>query len=116
MDEKLLFSEDGASTDITTQLLPNLSSSITDMLAPFLWLSVGLSIIFIALYISSILRRRKLEKAIFDIQKTVHEIDMRTKARSSPYTPSPPGIPPSSPDLIAAKPSDTSDNPNSQAV
>ena len=83
MDEILLFSDDGTSTDISNQLIPDLTSSMTDMMAPFLWLSVGITIVFIVLYVSSILRKRKVENAIFDIQKIVSEMNERDKARST---------------------------------
>lgn len=79
-------------------------SSLTDAAMPLLWLSASLTLLFIALYIRSSLKRRKLEKAILDIQKTVHEINERDKAQSA--RPKPP-LPRSDSDrIIAAKPQD----------
>lgn len=71
----------------------NLTSSMTDMLTPFIWLSVALTIVFIVLYISSMLRRRKLENAIFAIQKSIEEMNERDKKRPVPHVPpTPPSV------------------------
>lgn len=86
MDTNQLFSGEGDTTDLGSQL-PDLTSSINDMLAPIMWLSVAISIVFIVLYISAMFRRRKLENALFDMQKTLHEINERDKARSTPAAP-----------------------------
>lgn len=74
-------------------------TSLTDAAMPLLWLSAALTLLFIALYIRSSLKRRKLEKAILDIQKTVHEINERDKSRSKPPVP----LPRSDDDRIIAK-------------
>lgn len=59
-------------------------TSLIEALAPLLLLSLALTITVIGLYIRSSLKRRKLEKAILDIQKTVHEMNERDKARNMP--------------------------------
>ncbi len=73
----------GDTTD-TSSLAPDITSSISDMLAPFMWLSVALGFAFIILYITMMLRRRKLENALLDMQKILHEMNERDKARSAP--------------------------------
>jgi len=83
--DQSLFTNDGA-PDISTPL-PNITSSITEILAPFILLSFVISIIFIVLYITAMIRRRKLENALFDIQKNLTEMNARDKARSEPINP-----------------------------
>lgn len=68
------------STD-SSNLLPDLSSSISNLLAPLIGLSVLLFIVFIGLYLYSMSRRRRLENALFDIQKNIAELNARDKAR-----------------------------------
>jgi hypothetical protein len=75
-----LLSDGTTGTDIGNQL----TSSITDMLGPVIWLSVALTIVFIVLYISAMIRRRKVENAVLDMQKILHEMNERDKARSQP--------------------------------
>lgn len=75
-----LLSDGTAGTDIGNQL----TSSITDMLGPVIWLSVALTIVFIVLYISAMIRRRKVENAVLDMQKLLHEMNERDKARMAP--------------------------------
>lgn len=88
MDNEQLYSENTNTTVLSDQL-PDMMSSITTMLAPFMLLSFGLTVVFIALYIRSQFRRKKLENAILDMQKTLHEMNERDKARSAPVTPAP---------------------------
>lgn len=83
MNSDQLLSGENGSIDIGTQL-PDITSSITDMLMPIVLLSLAMTVIFVGLYISSIVRRRRVENAIFDIQKTLHEMNERDKARSTP--------------------------------
>lgn len=82
MDLDNLLLRDDTSTEIGDPMAN--VSSLTDAMAPLMWLSFVLTIIFIGLYVRSIYKRRKLEKAIFDIQKTVHEINQRDKTRNAP--------------------------------
>lgn len=91
-----LLSDGTTGTDIGNQL----TSSITDMLGPVIWLSVALTIVFIVLYISAMIRRRKVENAVLDMQKLLHEMNERDKARSQSPTPSLP--PKTSDDRIIA--------------
>lgn len=70
-------------------LLPDISSSITDLVAPFMWFSVVLTVVFIGLYLYSMMRRRRLENALFDIQKNIAEMNARDKARTVTPPPSP---------------------------
>lgn len=100
--EQLL--SDGQGID-TSSLMPDLTSQLTDLLAPVLMASAAVTIVFLALFISSTLRRRKVERAILDIQKTLHEMNERDKARLKPAAPP---VPPQndSDKLIAAKPSE----------
>ena len=86
MDIDQLLSGEQDSIDIGTQL-PDVTASITDMLAPILWLSVVMTVVFVVLYVSSIVRRRKVENAVLNIQKTLHELNERDKARSTPTSP-----------------------------
>lgn len=81
-----ILSGDGQSTDLGIDT-STLVSPITDMLAPILWLSVAFSVLFIAFFILSIFRRRKLENALFDIQKILSEMNERDKTRSLPAPP-----------------------------
>lgn len=87
MDMNDILSGDN-STD-SSSLLPDVSSSINDMLAPFIWFSVILTIVFVGLYIYSMVRRRRLENALFDIQKNIAELNERDKSRTSLSSPSP---------------------------
>ena len=82
LSEQFLVGGDGSSID-TGNPLTSLTSSLSDALMPFIWLSVVLTIVFIVLYVSSMLRKRKVENAILDIQKTIHEMNERDKARSA---------------------------------
>lgn len=77
---------DGQSAETGTQL-PDLTGAVTDMLAPFMWLSVALTVLFVVFYVISMVRRRKLENALFDIQKNLRELNERDKARSQPASP-----------------------------
>jgi len=79
----------GDTTIDASSLMPDLTSSITDMLAPFIWLSVALTVVFIVFYAMSMLRRRKVENAILDLQKILHEMNERDKSRGST-----PAVPP----------------------
>lgn len=88
--------------------MPDLAASIQEALAPFILLSVIITVIFAVLYIVSLVRRWKVEQAILDIQKTIHEMNERDKARSTPVAPvvSPPPAEPIRPgerDRIIAK-------------
>lgn len=96
--EQTLLTPDG-STDISNQLF-DMTSSITDALAPFMLLSFVITVAFVVLYVVSLIRRRKLENALFDIQKTLHEMNERDKARSKPR--STPNRPESRNETIAA--------------
>lgn len=69
--------------DINGQM-SDMLSSLTETLAPMILLSLILSVLFIVMRIITMFRRRKVEKAIFDIQKTLHEMNERDKARSNP--------------------------------
>lgn len=44
--------------------------------------SIALTILILVLWILSMIRRRKMQAAIFDIQATLHEMNERDKARS----------------------------------
>lgn len=71
----------------TSTLFPDITSQLTEMMAPFLFASFALTAVFAILYISSALRRRKVEKAILDMQKMLHEMNERDKERKSRDTP-----------------------------
>ena len=86
MDSEQLFPETTTTTDVTT-LLPDFTESLSDTLAPIIWLSVALTVVFVVLYVVSIVRRRKLEHALLDIQKTLNEMNERDKQRTQPPTP-----------------------------
>jgi flagellar biosynthesis/type III secretory pathway M-ring protein FliF/YscJ len=49
--------------------------------------SITIFISFLLLYILSARRKWKMQKAIFDIQKTLHEMNEREKARGASRTP-----------------------------
>lgn len=74
-------------TSLQTVDTTDLMSSLNDMLAPFIWLSVALTVVFVVFYVSAHLRRRKLENALFDIQGTLKEMNERDKARTAPTPP-----------------------------
>ncbi len=71
------------SIDINGQL-PDIMSSLTDAMAPFILLSFVITLAFVVLYVVSMIRRRKLENAILDMQKVLHEMNEREKARQAP--------------------------------
>ena len=77
-----IFIPDG-STEASDQL-PDINSIIGDILGPFMWVSTALTVLIVILYVYSMMRRRKLEKALLDIQKTLSEMNERDKARSTP--------------------------------
>ena len=83
MNTEQILLESPEATDISTQL-PDITSSINDALGPLMWLSVALTIVFLSFYITAMFRRRKLENALFDIQKNISEMNERDKARSRP--------------------------------
>lgn len=113
--EELLSGENG--TVSTGDQLPDLTSSVSDMLAPIMWLSVLFTVIFIALYISSMVRRRKLENALFDMQKTLHEMNERDKARMATPTPPSPKLRTGSETIAAAESSqETTDGTDSSLL
>lgn len=85
--------------DIGSQL-PDIASNLAETYAPFLIASALLSVLLLVLYVSSALRRRKVDKAILDIQKVINEMNERDKARSMPAIP--PSSPQSSEDKILA--------------
>ena len=83
----VVVSEDALeSIDIGGQLT-EVMGPLMDMLAPIMILSVVVTVLFVFMYILSMFRRRKVEKAILDIQKTLHEMNERDKARIKPATP-----------------------------
>lgn len=84
LSEQLLLGNDNGTTNGAGAELTDITASISDALGPIIWLSVAVTIIFVALYLSSIMRKRKVENAILDIQKTLHEMNERDKARSAP--------------------------------
>jgi heme exporter protein D len=69
------------SLDISNQL-SDITSSMTETLAPFIFLSMALTVIFVIMYIVSVFRRRKVENAVLDMQKILHEMNEREKART----------------------------------
>jgi len=70
--------------------MPDIASQLSDLLAPVLMASLVLTAVLFILYVSSYLRRRKVDRAILDIQKVLREMNEREKARlSSPPTPPP---------------------------
>ena len=101
MNTDQLLSGENGSVDIGSQL-PDITSSITSMLMPVIILSFVLTIIFVAVYISSILRRRKVENAILTMEKILHEMNERDKTRSRP-TPAPLSEPRTSDGAIIAR-------------
>ncbi len=101
-----LYTNDGT-TDLGTQL-PNITSSITDMLGPFVLLSFVISVIFLVFYVIAMIRRRKLENALFDIQKNLSEMNARDKARGAKITPTPQPRTGSEKIAIAQSPDETS--------
>lgn len=82
MDTEQLFSPDGSSLDIGSRL-PDIDSLLSSILGPIMWVSIIITVAFIALYVASILRRRKVENAILDIQKVIHEMNERDKKRNT---------------------------------
>ena len=83
----VVVSEDALeSIDIGGQLT-EVMGPLMDMLAPIMILSVVVTVLFVFMYILSMFRRRKLEKAILDMQKILHEMNERDKARSLPQQP-----------------------------
>ena len=81
-------------------LFPDMTSQLTGMMAPFLIASLALSAVFAILYITSALRRRKVERAILDMKKILHEMNERDKDRYGP--PKPPRPLPSKNETIAS--------------
>lgn len=71
------------SIDISNQL-SDVMSSLTETLAPYMLLSLVITLLFVVMYIVSQFRRRKLENAILDMQKVLHEMNEREKARLHP--------------------------------
>ncbi len=71
------------SVDINEQL-SDITASFSEMLAPFILLSLAVTAGFMILSIISMVRRRKLENALLDMQKTLHEMNERDKARDKP--------------------------------
>ena len=71
------------SIDMNGQL-SDVMSSLTDAMVPFILLSFVITLLFVVLYVVSMIRRRKLENAILDMQKVLHEMNEREKARSTP--------------------------------
>lgn len=69
-------------TTLQNSQLPDLNSMMDNILGPFMWLSLALTIVFVVLYALSIKRRRKVENAILDIQKILHEMNEREKQHS----------------------------------
>lgn len=51
--------------------------------------SIALTIAIVVFWILSMVRRRKVQAAILDIQATLHEMNERDKARSAPPSPVP---------------------------
>lgn len=77
--------------------MPDITSSITAALLPFiLALSIPM-VLFAIFYIVTAVRRWKVEKAIFDIQKNVREINERERNRAE-------GLPLKPPVLLAQEP------------
>lgn len=92
------------------QALPdtsNLLPSVMSTLAPILLLSTILTVVLAVAYIFSVIRRYKVEKAILAMQKDIHELNERDRARSAP--PEAPITPVEGERSIAA---DTSTTPN----
>src|SRR5690606_33897149 len=70
--------------------MPDIASQLSDLLAPVLMASLVLTAVLFILYVSSYLSRRKVDRAILDIQKVLREMNEREKSRlSSPPTPPP---------------------------
>lgn len=69
--------------DISNQLT-QVTSSLTDAFAPLIILSVVITGVFLLLHIISMFRRRKIENALLDMHKLLHEMNERDKARSIP--------------------------------
>ena len=88
-------SENQALPDTST-LLPSIMST----LAPILLLSTILTIVLAVAYIFSVIRRYKVEKAILAMQKDIHELNERDRARSA--APEAPAVPVESERIIAA--------------
>lgn len=92
-------------TENLTDQLPDITGSITDALAPFIMLSVVSVAVFIIIYITSMIRRWKVDKAILAMQKDIREMNERDKQREAARTPSAPPVPtPPDQRIIAQKP------------
>lgn len=50
---------------------------ILDLLIPLTIVSTILMLVFVAVYLVSAIRRYKVQQAVFDIQKTLHEINSK---------------------------------------
>lgn len=100
MNTDQIIYETSSPTDISNPL-SSITSSLTDTLQPFIWLSLALTVLFGAFYITSFFRRRKLENALFDIQKNLREMNERDKVRSATIV-TPPQLRHSSDRIIAA--------------
>lgn len=71
------------SLDVSNQL-SDITTSLTDTFAPFILLSLVITGLFVMMHIISMFRRRKLENALFDMQRVLHEMNERDKARQGP--------------------------------
>ncbi len=74
-------SQDTTLNSLDSQL-PSLDSSFGGLIAPFMILSTLLTVIFVAAYIASIVRKRKVENAILAMQKELHEMNERAKLQT----------------------------------
>lgn len=82
MDSNQLLDLQNGSVD--TSQLPDTGSLLNGLLGPVFWISIALTVLMIALYVFSMMRKRKLERAILDMQKILNEMNERDKARSNP--------------------------------
>lgn len=65
-----------------------LGSSLSNLIEFATIASLVLTLVFIVFWITAALHRRKVQNAIIDIQKTLHEMNERDKLRQTP-TPQP---------------------------
>lgn len=76
-------------TDTAGSLSPTINvdtNAIMATLLPFLVISVLISLLFAVLYVLSIIRKFRVEKAIFETRDILREMNERQKALATPVT------------------------------